>query len=144
MLITGRGPFGFVGIQGLWYRLLLRAQESSSLRFLHQPWLNSYDAHGNRAEAAQLASHFLHRQVLSELPHLDKALAIKFAEENRCAVHFFMLLLVAADTKLRRETVRGTVVILHAAVNIEELTCAKCPSSNRLCSKSSCERIDSS
>lgn len=45
------------------------------------------------------------KQVLCELPHLDNALGIKFYEENRCAVHFFMLLLVSADTKLRRETV---------------------------------------
>jgi hypothetical protein len=46
-LIVGKGPLGFLGCGGTWYRLFKRAQEYPALKFLQQPWLIVYYYHGN-------------------------------------------------------------------------------------------------
>ena len=104
-LLTGRGPFGFVGCKGLWFKLFKLAQSHPRLHFLHQPWLDAYDQYGNRVHAVKLTESLNCVAVLSRLTMSDEAMDLSFQEETRCAVHFILMLLVASDAKLQREKI---------------------------------------
>jgi hypothetical protein len=104
-LITGKGSFGFIGMEGLWFHLLTKAQEHPKLKFLQQPWLQAYDINGNSKNVLLLSEHVHTQIILREYRDLDLALDHNFKEETRCAVHFLLMLIVAADAKMQRETV---------------------------------------
>jgi hypothetical protein len=104
-LITGKGPYGFLGCEGLWYRLFKRAQQYPRLEFLNTKWLNVYDEFGNSSEVTQLSEPMDLAAMLRLFPDYDKAMNYTYLEESRCAVHFLMLLMSVADSRLQRETV---------------------------------------
>jgi hypothetical protein len=104
-ILTGRGPLGFIGLEGLWYNLFKKAQKYPYLKFLDQPWLNVYDSHGNLTTNAQLAESFDTSAVLRRQIELDKQIDGILHEEMRCGIHFLLMVIVAADAKLHREKI---------------------------------------
>ena len=104
-ILTGRGPFGFFGLEGTWYWLFKKAQNSAYLKFLRQPWLNVYDDYGNLTTNAQLAESFDTSAVLRRQVELDREIDGILHEEMRCGIHFLMMVIVAADAKLQREKI---------------------------------------
>jgi hypothetical protein len=104
-LLTGRGPMGFVGLEGLWYMLFKKAQQYPQLKFLQQPWLNAYDNAGNLTTTAQLAESFETSVVLKRQVVLDREIDRTLHEEMRCGIHFLLMIIVAADAKLHREKI---------------------------------------
>ena len=104
-LIVGKGPLGFLGCGGTWYRLFKRAQEYPALKFLQQPWLNVYDDHGNNKSTALLSDKIDSIFIFNKYRDLDAAIDYRYKEESRCAIHFLTLLCVAADAKVQREQV---------------------------------------
>lgn len=104
-IIRGRGPLGFLGLEGLWYKLLKQAQQNPRLKFLQQPWINRYDEFGNDTTIVQLSEHMNTDVLLTRFLDLDEALDYAFANETKCAIHFLLMLLVAADSKMQREQV---------------------------------------
>jgi len=104
-ILTGRGPFGFMGVEGYWYKLFKYAQTSPYLKFLQQPWLNVYDQYGNRTDAVPLAEMMDLPKHLSRLIEEDPALDEAVSEEMRCGIHFLLMVTVAADAKLQREKI---------------------------------------
>lgn len=104
-VLTGRGPFGFLGAEGLWYRLFKYVQTQPRLRFLQQPWLNVYDENGNSTTAVSLSESLDIPRLLSRLGEEDVALNNIIHEEIRCAAHFLLMTIVAADAKLQREKI---------------------------------------
>jgi hypothetical protein len=104
-LIIGKGPLGFLGCGGTWYRLFKRAQEYPALKFLQQPWLNCYDDHGNNKSTVLLSDKIDSIFIFNKYRDLDAAIDYRYKEESRCAIHFLTLLCVAADAKVQREQV---------------------------------------
>jgi hypothetical protein len=104
-LLTGRGPLGFIGLEGLWFMLFKKAQQYPQLKFLQQPWLNAYDSSGNLTTTAQLAESFETSVVLKRQVVLDREMDRTLHEEMRCGIHFLLMILVAADAKLHREKI---------------------------------------
>eukprot|EP01041_Mallomonas_annulata_P001607 gene1607-3102_t len=104
-LIAGRGPFGFIGIQGMWYKLFKSAKENPRMKFLRQPWLNIYDEMGNYTDAIKLSESLNTRGILSRLTAVDHSLDANAHEESRCAIHFLLMLLVSGDSQLQREQI---------------------------------------
>lgn len=104
-LLVGRGPFGFIGLEGLWYSLFKKIQQYPQLKFLQQPWLNAYDAAGNSTTLAQLAETFETSTVLKRQVVLDHEIDRVLHEEMRCGIHFLLMIIVAADAKLHREKI---------------------------------------
>jgi hypothetical protein len=104
-LLTGRGPMGFVGLEGLWFMIFKKVQQYPQLKFLQQPWLNAYDASGNLTTTAQLADTFETSIVLKRQVVLDREIDRTLHEEMRCGIHFLLMVIVAADAKLHREKI---------------------------------------
>jgi hypothetical protein len=104
-MITGKGPYGFLGCEGLWYKLFKQAQQYPRLEFLNTKWLNVYDEHGNSGAVTALSEPMDLVGMLRALPEFDKAINYTYMEESRCAVHFLLLLMSVADSRLQRETV---------------------------------------
>ena len=104
-LIIGKGPLGFLGCGGTWYRLFKRAQEYPALKFLQQPWLNAYDDKGNNKMTVLLSDKIDSIFIFNKYKDLDAAIDYRYKEESRCAIHFLTLLCVAADAKVQREQV---------------------------------------
>jgi hypothetical protein len=104
-IITGRGPFGFIGVEGQVYKLFQEAQKHPKLKFLNQPWLNVYDQSGNDKSLVLLSEHLDSIAIINKMPELDQALDHAYKEELRCAVHLLLMIIVAADSKLQRDQV---------------------------------------
>lgn len=106
--LTGNGPLGCLGLAG---RLVQRCCTPLAgrpccccLGCLHT--LKQYGEDGQRLNVEKLGSKKLDSQaVLLKLPGLDDALSCEFHEELRCVIHLWVLLIVAADGRLRREKV---------------------------------------
>jgi hypothetical protein len=104
-LITGRGPYGFMGLEGGWFALFKYAQNDPYLRCLQQPWLNTYDENGNNKNVVILSEPLGLSTLLQSFRDLDKALNYSYFEETRCAIHFLLLLMIHADSKTEREKI---------------------------------------
>ncbi|CAM9318942.1 unnamed protein product, partial [Ectocarpus fasciculatus] len=104
-LITGRGPIGFFGLEGLLYKLFQYAKKNPKLKFLDQPWLSVYDENANRLNASQLTEDFDTVGVLSRFSQLDDEIDDVAFEEARCGVHFLILMTLAGQSRLKREQV---------------------------------------
>lgn len=104
-LITGRGPIGFFGLEGLLYKLFGLAKKHPRLKFLDQPWLAVYDQNANRLNASQLTEDFDTAGVLQRFKELDDEIDVVAFEEARCGVHFLILLTLAGQSRLKREQV---------------------------------------
>ena len=104
-LLTGKGPFGFFGLDGLWYALFKFAQTKPYLKFLQQPWLNKYDEYGNLTTLAQLGDSFDCVATLNRLCEVDVLIDEALHEEIRAGILFISMITVAADAKLNREQI---------------------------------------
>lgn len=104
-IIVGRGPLGFLGLNGYVHKGFLLAQEHPRLKFLQQPWLNSYDENGNFKDNSLLYENINHQEMFSNILACDQAIDYVYYEETRCAIHFLSLLVASANAKLQRETV---------------------------------------
>ncbi len=104
-IVIGKGPLGFIGLDGQLYKLFQEAQTNPRLKFLQQPWLNAYDEAGNRKSNVLLFEKLDHNLTVNNLDDCDHAINHCFHEETRCAVHFLCMVIVAANAKLQRETV---------------------------------------
>lgn len=104
-IIAGRGPYGFLGVEGQLFKLFKFAQKHPRLAFLNQPWLNAYDEHGNSTKVVQLTERLDSMTIFTRYYDLDSELDHAFKEEFRCSVHFLLMLLVGADAKMQREQV---------------------------------------
>jgi hypothetical protein len=104
-LITGRGPLGFFGLEGLLYKLFGAAKKHPKLKFLDQPWLAVYDDHANRLNTSQLNEDFDTVGVLRRFRELDDEIDVVAFEEARCGVHFLIMLTLAGQSRLKREQV---------------------------------------
>lgn len=105
LLILGKGPLGFLGMEGMWYRFLMSCRDSPSWQRFYPKILDHYDEMGNNADLVILTEDMDIRGVLARVRDLDEAVDATFHEETRCAVHFLLMLLVGADVKLQREQV---------------------------------------
>ena len=106
-LIASRGAFGFLGAEGAVKFGLEKMKNEPRLAFIYKflSWLDDYDEDGNDKTTVQLPEGFDTLTVLARLQDIERAIDHTFKEETRCAVHFLLLLLVAADAKLQREQV---------------------------------------
>jgi len=104
-IICGKGPMGWLGVDGYLFKLFKIAQEYPRLKFLQQPWLNAYDEFGNNKNNVTLGEPCETSAILSRYHDVDAALNFTFYEETRCAVHFLLLLVVGAGAKMQREKV---------------------------------------
>lgn len=104
-IITGKGPYGMFGLDGKLYSIFKYAQSQPRLKFLQQPWLNTYDEHGNSKNNVALSEPMDVVGMLAMFTDLDKGMQHTYFEETRCAIHFLLLLMVAADANLQREQV---------------------------------------
>jgi hypothetical protein len=104
-LLTGKGPYGFFGLDGLWYSLFKYAQTKPYLKFLQQPWLNKYDEFGNLTTLAQLGDSFDAVATLNRLVEVDELVDEALHEEIRAGILFISMITVAADAKLNREQI---------------------------------------
>lgn len=104
-VLTGKGPYGFFGLDGLWYSLFKYAQTKPSLKFLQQPWLNKYDEYGNLTTLAQLGDSFDAVATLNRLVEVDELIDEALHEEIRAGILFISMITVAADAKLNREQI---------------------------------------
>ena len=104
-ILTGKGSFGFMGAEGMWFKLFKYAKEQPKLQFLRQPWLNRFDEYGNDRSYVLLSEKMDTIPIFSRLTQLEKAVDFVYREEQRCSVHFLLMLMVAADAKMQREQV---------------------------------------
>eukprot|EP00606_Chrysophyceae_sp_TOSAG23-5_P000052 GSChrysophyteH2.ASY1.ANO1.1648.1 assembled CDS len=104
-VVVGKGPIGWIGMDGKLFKLFKYAQEQPRLKFLSQPWLNAYDEHGNNKNYALLSEHIETKAILERFLDYDEAIDFVAAEETRCAIHFLILTMVSAEAKLQREQV---------------------------------------
>eukprot|EP00605_Chrysophyceae_sp_TOSAG23-4_P002684 GSChrysophyteH1.ASY1.ANO1.2961.1 assembled CDS len=104
-VIVGKGPLGWIGMDGKLFKLFKYAQEQPKLKFLQQPWLNAYDEFGNNKNYALLSEHIETKAILERFLDYDEAIDFVAAEESRCAIHFLILTMVSAEAKLQREQV---------------------------------------
>ena len=104
-VIVGKGPIGWIGMDGNLFKLFKYAQEQPKLAFLQQPWLNAYDEFGNNKNYALLSEPIETKEIMERFLEYDEAINYVAAEETRCAVHFLLLTMVSAEAKLQREQV---------------------------------------
>ena len=104
-IVCGKGPMGWLGVDGYLFKLFKMAQEYPRLKFLQQPWLNAYDEFGNNKNSVPLGEHCETNAILARYRDIDTALSFTHYEETRCAVHFLLLLVVGAKAKMQREQV---------------------------------------
>jgi hypothetical protein len=104
-IICGKGPMGWLGVDGYLFKLFKMAQEYPRLKFLQQPWLNAYDEFGNNKNYVPLGEPCELTAILARFKDVDAALNFTYYEETRCAVHFLLLLVVGASAKMQREQV---------------------------------------
>mmetsp|Transcript_3801 Transcript_3801/g.8225 ORF Transcript_3801/g.8225 Transcript_3801/m.8225 type:complete len:1376 (+) Transcript_3801:50-4177(+) len=102
---TGRGPLGFLGLEGTMYRTLVSFKEYPSYEKFYPKFLDFWDAQGNDLKLVALTEDLDLISMLARVRDLDEALDFTYREETRCAVHFLLMLLVGADVKLQREQV---------------------------------------
>jgi hypothetical protein len=105
LLILGRGPLGFLGLEGMWYRFLISCKDVPRWEKLYPKILDNYDEQGNNLELVRLTEDMDIKGVLARVRDLDEAVDFSFHEETRCVVHFLLMLLVGAEVKLQREQV---------------------------------------
>jgi len=106
-LMSSQGSLGFLGFEGGVKFTLEKMKNEPRLAFLYKgvAWLDDYDSHGNNKKTVQLPEGFDTLTVLARMPDIEHSIDHTFKEESRCAIHFLLLLLVAADAKLQREQV---------------------------------------
>lgn len=104
-IICGKGPMGWLGVDGYLFKLFKMAQEYPRLKLLQQPWLNAYDEFGNNKNNVALGEPCETTAILARYHDIDAAMGFTYYEETRCAVHYLMLLIVGATAKMQREQV---------------------------------------
>ena len=104
-VVVGKGPIGWIGMDGQLFKLFKWAQDQPKLTWLQQPWLNAYDEFGNNRTYALLSEHIETKAILERFLEYDEAINFVCEEETRCAVHFIVLTMVSAEAKLQREQV---------------------------------------
>jgi hypothetical protein len=104
-IITGRGPFGFFGIDGLLYVLLSRAKNDSRFTCLNQKWLEYYDENANRLTASEMMEHFDSKTVLQRLLDLEYDIDETAETEQRCGIQFLLLLILAGQSRLKKDQI---------------------------------------
>jgi hypothetical protein len=105
LLVRGKGPLGFLGLDGLWYRFMISCKDSPRWERFYPKFLENWDEAGNNLDNVQLTEDMDIRAVLARVRDLDEAVDFSYHEETRCAVHFLLMLLVGAEVKLQREQV---------------------------------------
>jgi hypothetical protein len=103
-VLAGKGPLGVLGLGGMWYRCFQTLEDrfKTCCKF---SLLKMYDAEGQRLNVEKLKRKFDSLTVLQALTELDVMVNQEFHEELRCVIHLWLLLIVAADARLRREKV---------------------------------------
>lgn len=104
-LITGRGPCGFFGVEGLWYRFFKSCKGVPYWKVFYPSWLEHYDENGNNLTTVQLSETMDTIALRNRLVVFDKAIDHTYSEESRCAINFLLVLLIGAEAKLQREQV---------------------------------------
>lgn len=104
-IITGRGPFGFLGVDGLLFGLLSRAKNQSSSSCLNQKWLEYYDENANRISASEMVEHFDSISVLKRLWDLELSIDETAEIEQRCGIQFLLLLILAGQSRLKKDQI---------------------------------------
>jgi len=103
-LIAGKGLFGGFGCGGVWYRCMNIASKRTQ-RCFKSDILRQYDQDGQRIDTERLKRRFDSQAVYLDMSELDAKIIHEFHEELRCVIHLWLLLIVAADGRLRREKV---------------------------------------
>ena len=85
IILTGGGPFGFLGIVGGW-RVLLR------LRCFEPSWLKIYDDKMNRRSATKLDEGLDQFTIANRILEAENLLEVRFREEYRLGVNFIISL----------------------------------------------------
>jgi hypothetical protein len=106
VFFRGRGPYGFFGVEGSIYRNLksMKGMGNFFERF-YPKWTEHYDVYGNDKRLTQVSDYIDYQGILSRVLELDRALDFTYKEETRCAIHFLLMLLISAESKLNREQV---------------------------------------
>lgn len=104
-LIVGRGPMGFLGLNGYLYRTLLQLKGNPRLKFLEFSWLDNYNDNGTKKGGTQFMGKLDYPYIFGNISDCEKAIDFCYFEEIRCAIHFICLLLAAGQAKMERETV---------------------------------------
>lgn len=105
MIVVGKGPFGWVGLDGYVFKGFKFAQDQPKLACLQQPWLNAYDEYGNNRNYVLLSEHIETKMTLARFLDYDQAIDFVAAEETRSAIHMLLLTMVSAEAKMQREQV---------------------------------------
>lgn len=105
LFFTGRGSFGFLGVEGQLLRMLKSFKGMGQFEWLYPKWTEQYDEFGNDKRLVPLADYIDYPSILTRVTEIDKALDFTYKEETRCAIHFLLMLLISADSKLQREQV---------------------------------------
>ena len=102
-MITGKGPLGWIGLFGLWYKIFFAC---SNRRFCyHSKIVAKYDGKGVRKTVSKSEGSIDSRKILKELTDLDSALDKRYGEEMRAIVHFLLMLVNACDARLKHQKV---------------------------------------
>ena len=80
-IVTGRGPIGWIGLDGQLFKLFKIAQDQPSLSFLQQPWLNAYDEYGNNRNYVLLSEHIETKDIMERFADYDAAIDFVAAEK---------------------------------------------------------------
>jgi hypothetical protein len=103
-LISGRGWYGIIGLQGYMYKFIVYAEEQPRLKWLRQSWLlDAYDEVGNYMRAIPILEKVDLVSKYNRVRQLDTAINHTFKEEYRCGAHFVLMMIVGAKSKLSRE-----------------------------------------
>ena len=62
---------------------------------------------GFRLDAVKLGNNLDHKLMMYNQLESDEALNYTYSEEFRCVVHFILMVIVGADSKLQRQQVMG-------------------------------------
>ncbi len=105
-IIAGKGPFGFIGMQGKMYEFLQYAEKVDHYKYLRQSWLiKGYDKAGNFKKAKLLDKSLDHASELKLFPKYQSALDTRYFEEYRASAHFLLMILVASKARMQRERI---------------------------------------
>ena len=102
-LITGQGPFGFVGMFGVWYKVFFACSQQRLC--YHSKIVAKFDSKGARKTVAKSEGSMDSRKIIKELPDYDHALDKRFGEEMRAIIHFMLMLINCCDARLKHQKV---------------------------------------
>lgn len=105
IFFTGRGPFGLFGLNGYLLHFIKGLKTDPNFSRFYPTWIEKFDEYGNYKDYESLSEPLDYTGILSRLLDMDKSVDHRYYEESRCAIHFLLMLLVSADSKLHREKV---------------------------------------